>query len=321
MSELSNQAPSTGALRRLLGPLYFTGVLWYRLVLFAVRILPGPLMRLLVGVCTTLFLPLLPRIRHALIANRAVVSGRVGWWRSQARAWNTLRLFAWCMAERNERFLPGREFQIEREGRESWEALLEQGRGGVLVTAHVGSWEVASELPTTREDGVVHLVREEELDPRAQAFLREQIEKHGGARYHTHFATDDPTLGVRLLEALRAGEWVALQGDRPRGGGRSERVPLCGAEIDLPPGPAALARTAGVPLLPLFVFRQGRRHYRIHFCEPIEVARTRDRHQDVRSAVLAFARQLEWAVQRHPEQWFCFNNAFERSPAAAAPSR
>ena len=52
----------------------------------------------------------------------------------------------------------------------------------------------------------MHLVREEELDPRAQDYLRTHIERHGGPGYRTHFATDDPTLGVRLLEGLRARE-------------------------------------------------------------------------------------------------------------------
>ena len=235
--------------------------------------------------------------------------------RAWLRAWRTMRNYAWCMAERNEQFLPGRGFDISREGKEQWDALLASERGAVLVTAHVGSWEVASALPATKEDGTVHLVREEELDPRSQDYLRAHIELHGGPGYRTHFATDDPTLGVRLLEALRAGEWVALQGDRPRGGGRVEEVELFGRKMGLPPGPAALARTAEVPLLPLFVFREGRRRYRICFRPPIEVPRTRDRKADVRGAVETFARELEWAIERAPEQWFCFNHAFGSGPA------
>jgi lauroyl/myristoyl acyltransferase len=57
-------------------------------------------------------------------------------------------------------------------------------------------------------------------------------------------------LGVLLAEALDRGEMVAIQGDRPRAGGRIVATTLFGRPFDVPAGPAALARTARVPLLP-----------------------------------------------------------------------
>ena len=104
-------------------------------------------------------------------------------------------------------------------------------------------------------------MREAETDPRAQRFIQELIRRCGGDLYVTHFA-EDPQLGMEMLDALRHGEVVALQGDRPRSGGRAAEMRLFGRPFPLPIGPAALARAAGVPIVPVFVFREGRRRYR-----------------------------------------------------------
>jgi lauroyl/myristoyl acyltransferase len=166
-------------------------------------------------------------------------------------------------------------------------------------------------LPPAEASRRVHVVREAERDPRAQEFIRGLIEKQAGSLYVTHFADDDPQLGLLLLEALRAGEIVALQGDRPRAGGRMVEVPLFGRPFPLPVGPATLARAAGVKLVPVFVFRERRLTYRCAVQPPIEVPRTADKGADVAEAARRFAAELEAAIRSRPHQWFCFRKVWE----------
>jgi lauroyl/myristoyl acyltransferase len=137
------------------------------------------------------------------------------------------------------------------------------------------------------------------------------IRSCGGDLYTTHFA-EDPQLGVRLLEALRRDEIVALQGDRPRAGGRTVETRLFGRPYALPVGPAALARAAGVPIVPVFVLRQGRRRYRCILRPPIAVAQSADRQRDLAEALNRFAADLETAIRREPHQWFCFRRIWPR---------
>jgi KDO2-lipid IV(A) lauroyltransferase len=99
---------------------------------------------------------------------------------------------------------------------------------------------------------------------------------------------------------------VALQGDRPRSGGRTAEIALFSRPFRLPVGPAALARAAGVPILPVFVFREGRKRYRCSLRPPIRVASTVDRQADMEQALRSFATELEWAIAHRPHQWFCF---------------
>ena len=145
------------------------------------------------------------------------------------------------------------------------------------------------------------------MDPRAQRWFEAVlVRKLGSLPYETHFATGDPGLGVRLLQALGRGEIVALQGDRPRAGGRMLPVTLFGRPYMLPDGPAALARVAEVPILPVYTVREGRRRYVVVFDDPIEVSRTGGRGNDLAEAAAAIAASLERAIRRAPHQWFCF---------------
>jgi KDO2-lipid IV(A) lauroyltransferase len=181
------------------------------------------------------------------------------------------------------------------------------GRGCVLVSAHLGLADFGSQLPTTEEGKHVHVVREHEMDPRAQRWFEDLlVRKLGRLPYETHFATGDPGLGVQLLHALGRGEIVALQGDRPRGGGRTLPVKLFGRPYMLPDGPAALARAAAAPILPVYTLREGRRRYVVVFDDPIEVSRAGARADDVATAAGAIAASLERAIRRAPHQWFCF---------------
>ena len=303
--DLPPHAPQAGWIRRLLGPFYVTGVFWFRIHRFGVRILPSWALGFFMVLFTSFFFVALRNIRAALAANLEAVLGPCGWWQRQARIFRSMWTFAWCLSERYERLSTRRRFLVSAEGLESWRELSASGQGFLLVTAHLGAWEMGSLLPAHQEQRKIHVVREAETDPRAQRFIAELIRGAAGELYTTHFA-EDPCLGMELLDALRQGEIVALQGDRPRAGGRTAQVSLFGRSFGIPVGPAALARAAGVPLLPVFVFREGRLRYRCSIRQPIEVPHTADRYADVTQAAQRFAAELEAAIAHRPYQWFCF---------------
>ena len=303
--ETPPHAPEGGWSRRLLGPFHVTGVFWFRLHQLGVTHLPGWAIGVAIALFSTFFWIVLRKIRAAIAANLEAVLGPCGWWERQRRIHRTFHTFAWCLSERYERLSTDRLFAIEAEGLEGWRELADTTDGLILVTAHLGAWEVGSMLPAARDGRRVHVVREPETDPRAQRFIEGLIRRCGGELYTTHFA-DDPQLGVSLLDALRAGEIVALQGDRPRAGGRTVEGSLFGRPFALPVGPAALARAAGVPIVPVFVLREGRLRYRCILRPAIHVAQSADRQRDLREALDRFAADLEAVIRREPHQWFCF---------------
>lgn len=294
--------PELSRASRLLGRFHVTGVFWFRLHRWGVSILPEWGLRLVLVVFTTFFFVVLRRIRRAIATNLEAVLGPCGWWRRQRRIYRTMWNFAWCLSERYERLSTDRRVsKLPPVGEEHWNRALGRAEGSILVTAHIGHWEVGSMMVPGRH---VHVVREEEMDPRAQEFLRELFGEQGSSDFTMHFAADDPTLGLTLLKALRRGDLVAVQGDRPRTSGRTCTVELFGRKLEIPVGPAALARAADVALMPVFVFRRGRHRSQVAFRPPIRVEG--DGESGIAEAMERIAAEVEWAIGQEPHQWFCF---------------
>lgn len=317
-SEAPPHAPEEGWGSRLLGPVRVTGVLWFRLHRFGVRWVPEWALGAAIFLSTAVFSIALRNIRRALASNLEAVLGPCGFAERERRIFRTLHQYAWCLSERYERLTSAPPVAVELDDPERWRRVLAEsaaaGRGLILVTGHIGSWEVGSALAGESERRAVHVVREEETDPRAQEFIAGLLAERMGPGYHTHFATAaDPALSMTLLGALRRGEVVALQADRPRRGGKTLHLDLFGRPYDFPAGPLVLARSSGVPLLPVFVYREGRLAYRIVVEEPVEVPQTADRAADLAAAGRRVAAAVEAAIRRRPHQWFCFGRLW---PAA-----
>jgi KDO2-lipid IV(A) lauroyltransferase len=190
------------------------------------------------------------------------------------------------------------------EGRERLEAAMAETRGLILMTAHLGNWELAGRLLALRFTRPTHVLVAAEPDPGVERFLR------GGPAPVRFVTRSHPAAVVRLLAALRRNEIVALQGDRALGTRGDVAVDFFGAPALFPLGPFVLARAAGAPVVPAFCVLGADRRYTISLGEPIRVAA-----EGETVALRAWVSVLEEAVRRHPEQWFNFFDCW-RTPAA-----
>lgn len=298
-------APALDWSHRAFGRFHVTGVFWYQFPEWCVARAPlwmhGPAIVLF---CAFFFV-MLGRIRGAIAANLEPAlgpAGRIERWR---RAWRTMVEFARCLSERYSRLAGRPRGPTVPQGLEYWQPIRESGQGAVVVTAHIGPWESAALEGVTDLRRTIHVVREAEIDPRAQEFVRGLL-RRAGEHYVPHFAGEDDRLVFELVEALRRGEVVALQGDRPRATGRHVCVPFFGRPMPLPIGAPVLARAADVPMVPVFSFLDDDYTLRTVVRAPIAVPRTANREADVSAALGQLATELEWAVRHRPFQWFCF---------------
>lgn len=298
-------APLLGWSQRLFGRFHVTGVFWYQFPHWCITHLPLWTHRAGIVVFSTFFFLVLGRIRTAIAANLEPVLGPAGRVVRLRRAYRTMTAFARCLSERYARLAGTPRGPTIVEGDEHWQAVRDAATGAVLVTAHIGPWESSTLEGASDAGRRIHVVREAEIDPRAQEFVR-GILRQAGEHYVAHFAGENEHLVLELVEALRRGEIVALQGDRPRATGRHETVSLFGRPMPLPVGPAILARAADVPLLPVFSFLDDDFSLRTVVRPPILIARTASRDADVAEALRRLAADIEWAIRQRPHQWFCF---------------
>lgn len=178
---------------------------------------------------------------------------------------------------------------------------LARGNGLIVLTAHVGNWEVGTRL-LALNDARVNLVMRLERGNAAERWLT-RIRQKDGVRLVRIGDGGDGAIALRA--ALARNEILAMQGDRTPG----EHVltpELFGAPFPLPLGPFLLAYACGAPLLPAFVLQDGWGQWRSYVRAPVRFPRTDDRGADLSAGALEYARELETVVRDHPDQWFNF---------------
>jgi len=198
-----------------------------------------------------------------------------------------------------------RRYVAEAEGEEELDAACGARRGVILLTAHLGNWDLGGRLLAPRLDRTTHVVLSPEADAALEGYLRIDEPR---LRFVTRRR---PTSTLGLLAALRRNEAVAMQGDRPTGERGDTRVDFFGAPASFPIGPFVLARAAGAPVVPAFCALTADGRYRIGMEPPIWV-----KPGGEVAALGAAVQALERAVRRHPTQWFNFFDVW--SPARAA---
>jgi predicted LPLAT superfamily acyltransferase len=290
----------------------FHSPLSLRTVFATIPRLPRAIHRPIAVVTAAIFLALLGAERRAVLRNLQVITGRPGWrlWWDAGRVFYTFCDFivSYC-------FVPGASsgallsmLSDPERGASTIDACLAEGRGLVVWTAHVANTEFASRL-LELHGRKVNVARVVERDNRAEAQLRDLMTNE---RLRV-VDLSDPAATVQLLHALRAGEIVAMQGDRVfRGAGVS--VSFFGRPTRFPAGPFHLAYAAGVPVVPGLVVRTGWLRYQMVVGPPLLLESSASRDAAVLGALTQAVSFLEAHLQRWYSQWL---NFFDFWPTAA----
>jgi lauroyl/myristoyl acyltransferase len=182
---------------------------------------------------------------------------------------------------------------------EGWEHLEQAraiGKGIMVVSCHMGSYEVTAAIWSATLAPVSFFAEEVEprtlfewyRDTRARLGISVLTLDHGGIR--------------KVLEALREQEMVITAIDRDITG-TGYLMPFFGKLAPIPLGPAAIALRLGTPVFPVCVYRLPDDTYMAEgapLVHPVSTGNPRADQVRVTDQVL---RQLERFIQRHPEQW------------------
>jgi lauroyl/myristoyl acyltransferase len=286
------------------------GVFWREYLDFALLNVPFYLQPILLWIWTCFFFFFAAPARRAIVSNLAVVvpgSSALG---NELRAFRTLLNFAWTITEAAHYKLNRTEFVYEIVGSEFLEQLAAAG-GAIVLTAHMGSYDLGAALFAQKFSREIRMVRAPEPDQQSERHLRESVQQTGEGAIKIDYNTESALLSFDLLNALREGEIVSIQGDRVMPGLAQAPAKLFGHDVLLPTGPFTLALVAQVPIFPLFIARVGYRRYRILVGEAIFLTRTgRNRDEDIAPAMTWWCRVLEEAITEHWDQWFAFEPIF-----------
>lgn len=295
-----------------LGRFAVRGVFWREYLDWAVRNLPFYFYSVLLCFMTFFFFFFAAPARRAIVANLAVVLPRSSGACNYLRAFRVLYNFAWTIAEGAIYKLKKAEFKYEIVGNE-WLDALGTGKAAIVLTAHMGSYDLGAALFAQKFDREIRMVRAPEPDRQTAQHLTASLAQTGAGSVKVDYNTDSSMLSFDLLNALRRDEIVSIQGDRVMGDVTQTSAQLFGRSVQLPNGPFILSLVAGAPIFPLFIARCGLRRYRIIVREPIFVARTgRSREEEIAPAVQKWCAVLQDVIASHWDQWFCLAPIFTR---------
>jgi Kdo2-lipid IVA lauroyltransferase/acyltransferase len=192
------------------------------------------------------------------------------------------------------------------EGWEEVEEVMSKGKGAVMVTGHIGNWELAGGYVAARGIPLDAIVRGM-ANPLFDAYINHTREGIGMTIVH------DSEAVRRTPRSLRAGRAVAFVADQGAKGLASTFVPFFGRPAKTPRGAAVFALRFEVPVLFVVALRKPNGRYRL-IVERLEAKRTGDMDSDVDAIVARFTERLEHWVRVVPAQYFWQHRRWKRQP-------
>lgn len=210
-------------------------------------------------------------------------------------------------------FLAGRdaEVPVTFKGGPSAQRVVDAGKAGVFLAAHLGSFEAARVIGPQLGGINLRIV----LDAQQGGQFVEMMQRINPAMTQNIIDSEQGSvaLGLALGDAMKAGDWVGFLADRYRGADAdkpADRTTVCnflGARARLPLGPYLIANTFKAPIICAFC-RLTEQGYEVH-CEVLSDGL--DLPRKGRSEALAalanqYAERLEFHVRAAPYSWFNF---------------
>lgn len=197
---------------------------------------------------------------------------------------------------------------IRYDGLEHYLAAREKGKGVLVLTGHLGAWELSSFYHSLRGYPMSLVIRR--LDnPLVDAFVNRIRCLHGNRVIHK----DDFARG--LLTSMQRGETVGILMDTNMTPPQGVFVPYFGVEACTASGLARVALHSGAAVLPGFlVWEAAEQKYVLRFGEQLELIRGGKAAQDIVANTALFTATIEAYVRRYPEQWLWVHRRWKTRP-------
>jgi KDO2-lipid IV(A) lauroyltransferase len=226
------------------------------------------------------------------------------------------RNLGWLLAEfcQMPRYTPeSTEAFLGYDGLEHYLAARAAGRGVLILTAHLGAWELSSFYHSLMGHPMSIVIRR--LDnPLIDGLVNRVRCLHGNRVLHK----DDFARG--LLSSMRRGETVGILMDTNMTPPQGVFVDFFGLAACTGSGLARVAMKTGAAVLPGFLlWDEASRRYVLRFGAQIPLAATGDVEADVLANTAAFTKEIEGYVRQYPDQWLWVHRRWKTRPPGEPP--
>lgn len=195
---------------------------------------------------------------------------------------------------------------FNNDGIDHIEQLVKDGKGGILLSAHLGNWEVAGHL-LKMVDTTINIVM---YDGEAEQ-IKQYMEQFETKRsFNIIFIKDDLSHIYEISAALARNELICLHGDRFRPGNRTLEHDFLGKQALFPAGPFILASKLKAPVCFVFAFKETNFHYHF-FAYPSKTYEGRGK-VGIEKMLDDYVAVLETKLKENPAQWFNYFDFWNR---------
>jgi predicted LPLAT superfamily acyltransferase len=192
-------------------------------------------------------------------------------------------------------------FTYDFDGEEWLHQMVKDGTGGLLLSAHMGNWEIAGHL-LKRLKAPINVVMYDGEQEQIKAYLEKVT---GGRNMKLIIIRDDLGHIFAINEALQRNELVCMHADRFLEGNKTISTQFLGKTANFPAGPFLLAASLQVPVSFVYAFKESNRHYHFFASEPV-LYREGAKQERIMKALQDFVMETEKKVSLYPSQWFNF---------------
>ena len=195
----------------------------------------------------------------------------------------------------------GRRFELELDGNDTFVELCHKQSGFMIMSCHVGNYELAGYAFKATEKRYNALVYSGEaktvMENRNRVLSKNNIRMIPVSEDMSHI--------FLMNEALSDGEIVSIPGDRIFGSPRYVECDFFGSKARFPLGPYAMALQRGVPTVAILVMKESAYRYKTYIRQiQAENRKYVSRNERAASLAQSFAREMEAVLRKYPEQWF-----------------
>lgn len=195
-------------------------------------------------------------------------------------------------------------FTYHFDGEENLQEIANRNKGGILLSGHVGNWEVAGHF-LQRINTTIHVVMFDGEHQRIKDYLEEVT---GKRRFNVIVIRDDLSHVYAISEALQKNELVCMHADRFMEKNKTRAYKFLGEDALFPIGPFVLASAFNVPVSIVFAFKETSRHYHFFGSRPIEKQEQESKKEYSERLMQLFVDDMEKKIKMYPEQWFNYYN-------------
>jgi Kdo2-lipid IVA lauroyltransferase/acyltransferase len=199
------------------------------------------------------------------------------------------------------------------QGFENFEAAEKRGKGVLLLTAHLGGWEVGSFFHSL-QGHPMHIVVRPLDNPLVDALVTHYRGLHG----NTMIGKKEFARG--LITAMRRNQTVGILMDTNMTPPQGVFVDFFGIPACSASGLARIALHSDATVVPAFtIWDSVLRKYRVEFDRPLELVRTGNDEADAEANTARFTKAIEQYIRRYPDQWLWVHRRWKTRPAGQPP--